>query len=251
MIQGLAEFLPVSSSGHLALAGRLFGLKEGALQFTVVLHLATLVSVFVVYRAEIIALIKKPFQKTTGLLVAGTIPVVIIALIAGDFIEELFSDGVLLGLGFFITGAFLLLSDKIKIPGDKKSFDKISYKDACLIGLFQGIAIAPGVSRSGSVITGALITGVERKPAADFSFLLSIPAILGGAVMVLKDFLSAGEVISISPAAFAAGFITAAVSGYFAVRIMLRAIVKYKLKYFSYYVFAVGIFSIVNHIVRS
>jgi len=242
LVQGFTEFIPVSSSGHLVLIGRFFGVREGSLTLSALLHLGTLLPVLVVFRNDIIALIKKPFQKATGLLVVGTLPAVAAALIFGDAIENLFADGSLLGLGFIVTGALLFYADFAS--GGKKKESEMTYADACVVGLLQAAAIAPGVSRSGAVVTGSLGRGMDRAAAARFSFMLSIPAIAGGAVFALKDvFTGSGEAaLPAGPAALAAGFVAAAVSGYFAVRLMLNVIQKSKLKYFSYYLFALGVF---------
>ena len=238
LIQGLTEFLPVSSSGHLILAEKFFGVTEGSMQFAAILHLGTLIPVFVAFRKEILALLKKPIQKTTGLLVIGTLPAVAAALLLGDAVDRLFSYGFMLGLGFFVTGALLLYADRAARKEKKK--DELGYVDACVVGLLQAVAIAPGISRSGSVLTGALARGVKRENAASFSFLLSIPAIAGGAVFALKDVIRGGAPLTEPPAIIAVGFITAAVSGYFAIRLTLGAIKKLKLKYFAYYVFVLG-----------
>lgn len=247
LIQGLTEFLPVSSSGHLALAQTMFGITEGAKSFTILLHVGTLVAVFLVYWPDIWELIKKPFQRTTYLLIAGTIPTVIIALLFGDLIDELFAGGKLLGFCFIITGLVLLYADH-KAPGRKK-VKNMSYFDALVVGTLQGIAICPAISRSGMTITGSLSRGLNRENAAKFSFLLSIPAILGGMVLELKDVFFAEapavtETIGVAP--MAVGFVVAAVSGYLAMRFMVDLIKKGKLRYFSYYVFALGALVLVD-----
>ena len=242
IIQGLAEFMPISSSGHLILVGQFFGLSEGSLLLNIVLHLGTLIPVCVVFRKDIIALIKNPFQKMTGLLIIGTLPAVIFALLFMDFIEGLFTSGHYLWICFYITGAFLLYADYKKTS--KKKETGITFTDAAVIGLMQGIALAPGISRSGSTVTGAISRNIDREAAAKFSFLLSIPVILGGAVMVFIDILSENAVL-VSQADIIplfAGFIAAAACGYFSIRVMLKIIVRCKLKYFAFYVIALGTF---------
>ncbi len=236
IIQGLAEFLPISSSGHLVLLQRIFGIDEGTLTFDVILHIGTLIPVFIVFKDEIIGLIKKPFQRLTLLLIVGTLPAVIAALFFGDIIEKLFEGGLFLAVGFFITGVFLLYADRA--GSTKKREEHMSVFDALIIGLMQALAICPAISRSGSTITGALLRNVERETAARFSFLLSIPAIAGALVLQIKKLVT-GEVTasSIDIIPTVVGFAAAAVCGYFAIRFMLKLIKDCKLKYFSYYVF--------------
>ncbi|MCL2873409.1 MAG: undecaprenyl-diphosphate phosphatase [Defluviitaleaceae bacterium] len=239
--QGLAEFLPISSSGHLVLLKNFFDIDEGALTFTVLLHIATLIPVFIVFWKDIVEILKNPFSRYTYLLIAGTIPAVIVALLLGDMIENLFQGGIFLAIGFFLTGIFLLYADTVGAKGGDKTTKTMSYIDALVIGIMQAVAIAPGISRSGSTITGALSRKLDRSSAARFSFLLSIPAILGGAVLELIG-IATGSVdighFELLPTIV--GFIAAMISGYFAIRVMLKLIKSCKLRYFSYYVFALG-----------
>ncbi|MCJ7855833.1 undecaprenyl-diphosphate phosphatase [Lachnospiraceae bacterium NSJ-143] len=249
LIQGLTEFLPVSSSGHLTLFQKIFGIEEATMSFDILLHVATLIAVFVCYWDDIWRLIKRPFQKTTYLLVAATIPTVIIALVFGDIIDNTFGDGKFIGFNFLITGFVLLYAD-FKSEGRKKIKD-MSYADALIVGTMQGIAICPAISRSGMTITGALSRDLNRSSAARFSFLLSIPAILGAMVLTIKDMVSDGgagfEAIGILPTAV--GFVVAAVSGFVAIKFMINIIKKGKLRYFSIYVFILGILLIFDQFV--
>jgi len=241
--QGLAEFLPISSSGHLVLLKDIFGIDEGALTFTILLHIATLIPVFVVFWKDIVALIKNPFSKFTYLLVAATVPAVIVALLLNDLIDGLFSGGIFLAIGFFLTGVFLMYADKAgeQVKEGGKTIDKMSYVDALVIGVMQAVAIAPGISRSGSTITGALSRKLDRTAAARFSFLLSIPAILGGAVLEIAGIVTGSvDIGHFELLPTAAGFLAAMVAGYFAIRFMLKLIKSCKLRYFSYYVFALS-----------
>lgn len=240
IIQGLAEFLPISSSGHLVLAQTFLGINEPVMTFDVLLHVGTLVPVCFVYRKDLWALIKQPFQKMTFLLALGTIPAVAAALLFNDLIDSLFKGGVFLAFGFFITGLFLLYADHVQ-DGAKKEKD-ITYVDALLIGVMQAIAIPPGISRSGSTITGSLARKLDRTTAAKFSFLLSIPAILGAVVLELIKILKGENVvgnIAVLPMVF--GFIAAMLTGYLAITFMIKLIQKSSLKVFSYYVFALGV----------
>lgn len=246
LIQGLTEFLPVSSSGHLTLFQGLFGMQEATGTFNIILHVATLIGVIVVYWQDIWSLIKRPFQRTTYLLIAGTIPTVIIALLFADLIDKTFAGGKFLGFNFIITGIVLLYADSRR-PG-KKKMKNMSLADAFIIGTMQGVAICPAISRSGMTIATSLSRSLDRENAARFSFLLSIPAILGAMTLAIKDIVtgdvSIGDSIGILPMVF--GFIAAAVSGYFAVRFMLSIIRKKKLRIFAVYVFALGAFLILD-----
>lgn len=240
LIQGLTEFLPVSSSGHLVLFQNLFGIEEATQAFSILLHVATLIAVFVYYWQDIWALIRRPFQRTTALLIAGTIPTVIIALLFNDTFDAIFGKGKFIGFNFLFTGLILLYADS-RHTGRKK-IKNMSIFDALVIGTMQGVAILPAVSRSGMTISTCLARGMDRDNAARFSFLLSIPAILGGMVLTIKDMIT-GEVVladAMGTAPIVCGFIVAAVSGYLAIRFMVDVIKKGKLKWFSVYVFILG-----------
>lgn len=246
LIQGLTEFLPVSSSGHLVLFQNIFGIEEATQTFDILLHLATLIGIFVVYWQDIWALMKKPFQRTTYLLIAGTIPTVIIALLFNDTFQGIFGEGKFIGFNFLITGLILLYADT-KSAGRKK-IKNMSIFDGVLVGIMQGIAILPAVSRSGMTISTSLARGLDRDSAARYSFLLSIPAVLGATVLAIKDMVTGeaaiGATVGVLP--MLVGFIVAAVSGYLAIRFMIDVIKKGKLRWFSYYVFALGAFLIAD-----
>lgn len=248
IVQGFAEFLPISSSGHLVLFQKLFGMQQEMFTFDVMLHIATLIPIFIVYKEELFALIKKPFQKTTYLLVIATIPAVVITLLFGDVIEVLFEGTVVLALCFIFTGVILIFSDKLS-KGNKKIED-VTYLDALLIGCMQGIAIPPGISRSGSTIFGALSRKLNRETAAKFSFLMSIPAIAGAATLQIKDILTGAistEHFELIP--YSLAFVSAAISGYISIRFMIALIQKCKLKYFSYYVFVLAFLILGDHFI--
>ena len=249
LIQGLTEFLPVSSSGHLVLFQNLFGIKEAGQAFSIILHVATLVAVFIYYWQDIWALIRRPFQRTTALLIAGTLPTVVIALLFNDTFNEIFGAGKFIGFNFLFTGCILLFADT-RIAGRKK-VKNISIFDAIVVGTMQGVAILPAVSRSGMTISACLARGMTREDAARFSFLLSIPAILGGMVLTIKDIVT-GEVVladAMGTAPMVCGFIAAAVSGYLAIRFMVDVIKKGKLRWFSVYVFILGTVLILDQFV--
>ena len=262
LIQGVSEFLPISSSGHLSIAGQLMGMDPEAsnlLSFNILLHVATLAAVFIVFWNDIWEMIKAFFgmlgdlfsgkglrlkeftyRRLIIMLIAGTIPAVFAALFLGDIIEnpELWQIGIFL----IITAILLFLSEKL--AGGNISLEEMSVKRAFCVGCFQGLGTLPGISRSGSTIVGGLFSRLEKGTAVRFSFLLSIPAILGALVLDLKDMVGAtAQTLSFMPVAV--GMITAAISGYFSIRFLLRLVEKSKLSYFSYYCIAAGIFAII------
>ena len=210
LVQGLCEFLPVSSSGHLLLLSKMVGIAgDDAMFFTVMLHLATLVAVLIVYWDMVWKLARHPVNKTVGLLLLALIPTVLLALLFkkiepfATFYENA-ENGQYLGFCFLITTALLLISDRIRIPVKKQhKLKDMTVRDALIVGGMQGVGVLPGVSRSGSTISGALFAGLTRKAAADFSFLLSIPSIVGGAVLEIPDALKEFS----SDAAGAAGMV--------------------------------------------
>lgn len=237
MIQGLTEFLPISSTGHLYLGRNLFGLQEAGLMLDTMLHLGTLLAVFVFYKEELLNIIKNPFSKLTYLLIVGTIPAVVIGLLFKDFFDEISKTGVTIGWEFLITGFFLWFADSIK--NGYKKMDQISYKDAFIIGTFQAAAIFPAVSRSGLTIVAALWRKLDRETAAYFSFLLSTPAIAGAVVLQSADLFSGqGEEITLS--ALLVGVVSSALFGYVAVRWMVNYLKKHSLKPFAVYVWILG-----------
>jgi undecaprenyl-diphosphatase len=249
LIQGLTEFLPISSSGHLVLFQKLFCLKQGVLTFDVAVHFATLLAVMWVFRADVIAIIRKPLSKLTLLVVVGTIPAGVIGVLFKNKIEKIFESGTTLGLEFIFTGLVLWYAESIR--SKNKGLEKTGYGDAALMGTAQAIAILPAVSRSGLTLAAALMRGLNREFALKLSFLISIPAILGATVFDLKDVIKpeAGTVsIDIWPVLI--GMVVAAVSGYLSIKFMLKVFSKASLKIFSYYVFILGILIVIEQIVR-
>lgn len=235
LVQGLCEFLPVSSSGHLVLMQNIFGLSEGAFFFDTMLHVGTLIAVFIVFWEQIWQMIRHPFQRKVGMLLLSTAVTTAMAFLLRDFIEESFG-GSLLGVGFLATAVLLLLSEGVRVR--RKRISDMGTGNALLVGLVQGVAILPGISRSGSTIAGGLFVGLERKEAADFSFLLSIPAALGAVVMQVPDVIASPVAIDWLPVLV--GMAVAAVSGYFAIKVMLKLVAKGKLRGFAYYVAVLG-----------
>ncbi|MCX7655043.1 MAG: undecaprenyl-diphosphate phosphatase [Treponemataceae bacterium] len=275
IVQGLTEFLPISSSGHLVLFQKLLGLKEVPLFFDTLLHCGTLLAVFIALWDDIWPLIQRPFQKTTYLIIVATLPTVFIALFFKDPIEKAFSTGAWLGWGFLLTTIFLLAGEVLSrrvtpqniSPGievspkpDKRwssqssntaprsilpqntqgpitSAAQMSYSRALFVGLMQGIAIFPAISRSGSTIAGGLTVGCERSYAGRFSFLMAIPAILGALVFQLKDIKQEGPRVleAVSVPSLVVGTVTAAITGFLAIKLLLKILQKRRLWGFAWY----------------
>ena len=253
LVQGICEFLPVSSSGHLLLVSTLsknaIGEDYFGSFFTVMLHVATLIAVLIVYREQVLSILKKPFQKLTLYLIIATLPTVAAALILKkwDALDKWLDEGNLLGVCFLLTAIFLTVSELIsRKRKPTKSLETMRWTDALAIGGMQAIGIMKGVSRSGSTIAGALTCRLDRKSAADFSFLLSIPAIIGGMVLeiykVVKDPQAFAGVLTLKYwGVLLLAMLVAAISGYFAVRFMVRLITKKGLLGFAIYTGVLGI----------
>lgn len=239
IVQGLTEFLPISSSGHLLLGRKLLGLSDAGLLLDTMLHLGTLIAVVVVFWKDIVYMIQNPFSKLSLLIVTGTIPTIIIGFTFMDFFEEIALSGLTVGWGFLITGTLLWVADNMKAKGTK-DISEISFKDALIVGTLQGAAIFPAVSRSGSTIAGALFRGINRQSAARFSFLLSLPAIIG-AVILQGAKLAGGQIESTGFVPLIFGTLAAALSGYVAVKWMLAILQRGSLKIFSFYVWFLGV----------
>ncbi len=249
LIQGLTEFLPVSSSGHLELAKYLLGSEQipnEGLFFTVLVHFATALATIVVFRAEILRIIKGLFsakgkeeQIFSVKIILSMIPAALIGVFFEDEIESLFTSQIgLVGFMLLITGLLLLFSDR-----KKETNRNLNYFDSIWIGLAQAIAILPGISRSGSTLATSILLGVKRTEAINFSFLMVVPLILA---KIAKDMLDGSFwASSFDVAVLATGFIAAFVSGYFACRWMIILVSKARLKYFAYYCFLVGLIGIV------
>jgi undecaprenyl-diphosphatase len=248
VIQGLTEFLPVSSSGHLELAKVILGdnsLPEESLAFTVVLHFATALSTLVIFRKEVIEIFKGLFQFKWNeqtlfslKIIASMIPAVIVGLLFEEQLESFFGGKILLvGAMLLVTAILLLLADRAK-----RTDRKVSFANAVIIGVSQAIAMLPGISRSGATISTSVLLGVDRTKAARFSFLMVVPLIIG---KVAKDLIG-GEInfSSTEIAPLAAGFIAAFVSGLLACTWMISLVKKSKLSYFAIYCAIVGVAAI-------
>lgn len=271
IIQGLTEFLPVSSSGHLAIGNALFNLEtEGGVLFEVVLHLGTLVAIFIAFWSEIWVLIKsglrilKNFwdfishhlvkqtnkdktppkiiedehQRFVMLIIVATIPTVIVALVLEKLILHAFTSLVFPAVGLLITATLLLLTTKMR-SGTLTETD-VSFKKAMFVGLVQGFATFPGISRAGSTIVAGLFTGMSKDFIVKFSFIMSIPAILGATLLQLLRFESTQPINEII-INYGAGMIAAALVGYICIKVLLDIVRKGKIHYFAYYCYTVGI----------
>ncbi len=257
LVQGLAEFLPISSSGHLALLQQWFGIDENkVLLFAVLLHVGTLVSVFIVYWKDIWELIvelcltikdlctgkglrleERPVRKLGVMIIVATIPTAIIGILFSDLFDKLYTSVLPIGIGLVITGFLLVMAERTGTSN--RGIEKMNFRNALFIGTVQGIAICPGISRSGSTLFGSLICNLDRKFAVKFVFLISIPSILGSAIMETPDAIAAGmEMSQLGP--IIVGMAVAAVSGLIAIKTMIKIVSDKKLSYFSYYVWALG-----------
>ncbi len=240
-VQGLTEFLPVSSSGHLALLHRILGADFGGntLFFDIMLHVGTLAAVVAVFWRDILDLFKKPF-KTLLILIVATIPAGVAGLLLNDWIDGVTNGPygvIVLSCCFALTAVLLLLTENYSKK--RQAAQPFGWKHGICMGVMQAFALFPGLSRSGSTIAAGVLSGGERKSVAHFSFLMSIPVILGSALVSSIDVVKDPTLVtSIGASGFvgiAVGVVFAAVSGFFAVKFMLRIIEKANYKWFSLY----------------
>ncbi|QUH31836.1 undecaprenyl-diphosphate phosphatase [Vallitalea guaymasensis] len=279
IVQGVTEFLPISSSGHLAISRHILGLQLDNILFEVLLHIGTLVAIIAVYYKDVIDLIvsglgligrlfkyiiisignliyknnKKVPQiidndkkKFVMLIIVASIPTAIIGLILEEKIIESFDILLVPGICLIITG-FLLYST-IKLKSGTKKEGKTSYKDAIIIGTFQGFAGLPGISRSGSTIVASLLRGLNKEFAVKFSFLMSLPAVIGAMILQIKD-LEWDTLSTIITAPYVVGMAVSAFVGYICIKFLIKLIKQNKLHYFAYYCFVIGIIIIISHFV--
>lgn len=246
LVQGLAEFLPISSSGHLILARAVMGISDETaatgvyIMLDVLLHAGTLLAVLVVFWKDWWAILKNPFKsKTLLLLFIASLPALLAVVLLGDIIDSFFT-GWFLGVSFLITAVFMLIAEKASQRAAKWA-EHPEGKHAVVMGLMQAIALLPGVSRSGSTLMGGVSSGLNRKSAAKFSFMMSAPAILGSLVFEGKDAIEQGYLQQLALVPTIVGVIVAAVSGYLAIRFMLRLINKVSLNWFALYVALLGL----------
>lgn len=278
IVQGITEFLPVSSSGHLAILQNIFRIEtNGSMLFDIMLHLGTLVAVFIVYHKDIWKMIVEAllmvgdifsnfrifclnkihktslkykhvvhnnYRKFVLLILVSTVPTGVIGVLGKDLITAASETLLIPGICLLITGVLLLIAD---LTRDGRKIPKnVTYKEGLIIGTAQGFATLPGLSRSGTTITACILCGLDRKFAVKYSFILSIPAILGAAVLEIKDVIA--EPIEMGQIGiYAVGMVFSGLVGYVCIKTMLLVVRNKKFKYFSVYCFVVGIVAIVGH----
>ncbi|MDD2619092.1 MAG: undecaprenyl-diphosphatase UppP [Syntrophomonadaceae bacterium] len=246
-VQGLAEFLPVSSSGHLVIFQHIFGIEEGPITFDVLVHMGTLIAVFIAFRDDILNILKHPFDRLTWLIIVGCIPAGIAGYLLAPVFEKAFESLLVVGIGLIITGLLLKVSEYLANQHfGLKTEEETTYKDVIFIGIMQAIAIIPGISRSGSTIAAGLVSGLDREFAARYSFLLSIPVILGAGVLQLKDLFVSG-IPSENILPYIIGPVTAALFGYFAITVVMKMVRRGNLSVFSYYCWTVGSLTLLSY----
>ena len=267
VVQGLAEFLPISSSGHLSVFQNFFGMTQDAsetLFFDVLLHLGTLAAVFVAYWPEVKALVlegltmvglrklprgQKPDRLSRRMIffiVLATLPLVVVLPIK-DYVDGLYSNTIFIGCAFLMTGTLLFLSDRM--TRGNKDLRSATLVDVLLVGCAQAIAVVPGLSRSGSTVAAGLTRGFSREFAVKFSFLLSIPAVLGANVLSLIDAIQIGVDWSLMPM-YLAGVATAAVSGYLAIRLLKFITQRGNFGAFCYYCWGAGLVTLILSLIK-
>lgn len=259
LVQGLTEFLPVSSSAHLIFAQQFLGVTEPSLAFDVLLHLGTLVAVVGYFFKDIVRMIIAFFKSLTDIVkgrfkseikrdsykklawftILATIPVGIAGIVFDDLVESLFAGITLPAFFLLITGCLLFASQRMNTG--KINIDEINWKEALILGCGQACALLPGLSRSGTTIATGLLLDLDKEFAAKFSFILSIPAILGATVIQLKDV----SITNVELTAWIAGFAIAAISGYLAIKFLLKLIKERSLDVFAYYCWIIGIIILV------
>ncbi len=250
VVQGLTEFFPVSSSGHLVFFQSLFGLKDPPIFFDVLLHLGTLLAVVVFFRDDILKILEAVKEGLTGKkesssgrklliwIIVSSIPTGIMGFLFKDWFESIFASPKLVGGMLLVTGMVLWLTRLVR--GKERGLGKMNWKDALLIGIGQGVAIIPGISRSGATISTGLFCGLDRELSGKFSFLLSIPAILGATVLEFRKIESPSEIV-VSLLGTGIAFCV----GLLALRLLMPVIRQGRLFRFAYYCWAVGLVMII------
>lgn len=240
IVQGATEFLPVSSSGHLVMSQELLGITVPGILFEVAVHLATLLSILLVYRERVASLVagclrrERAALEYAGLLVLATIPAAVLGVFFEDAVSAAFDDPAVVGIAFLVTGGLLWSTRSVSAPPPDAG---PTVRTALLMGVAQAFALIPGISRSGSTVVAGLWGGVSGREAAAFSFLMAVPAILGAAVLKIPEAQDAG----LSTAALLGGSVAAAVTGVLAIRSFVALLRKQAFHRFAYYLWPVGI----------
>ena len=247
LIQGLTEFLPISSSGHLMIFESLLGLESNNMFYNILLHVATLLAVVIVFWKDIVDILKHPFGEKMRFIVIATIPTVVLALVINHFFDDN-ALKVFVGFGFLISSFVIALTSILQKKAIKALPKPMTKTKAFFVGLVQGLAVFPGISRSGSTICAGLIQGVDREESASFSFLVSIPVILGGMIFEIASGVKHGfgDVDWLS---CVVGFIVAFVVAIFTIKLMMKIVKKGNWWYFSIYLFALSVIVILNQFV--
>jgi undecaprenyl-diphosphatase len=259
VLQGITEFLPISSSGHLVLGESLLGLDVEALKsFDVIVHLGTFTAIIIYFWKDIVGLFKglfsyigfakksssnKEYQNMIGYILIGTVPALLVGLFLENAIDFLFRNTLYVGLWMIIVGEIFILAE-----GWLKKYKKektLHWKKAVFIGIAQSAALIPGVSRSGSTIAAGLFQGMSREKAARFSFLLAMPVIFGAGLLTGIRQFKTGAGLNVDFFPLLIGFIASAVAGFIAVSFLMRFLKKHSLNIFAYYLFAVGTVSVI------
>lgn len=252
LIQGISEFLPISSSGHLTLFQYFFNFEDpdANLLTTVALHFGTLLAVVYYFRSDLL-----PYATVAGwkdqarrriamLVVVGSIPTAIIGLGFKKQFEALFANPTAVCIALFATGVLLLVSEKLKQKENRQSLESIPVWKSLAVGFVQGIAITPGISRSGSTIATSLLLGIKSEDAAKFSFLLMIPAVGGATLLKGKELIETGCPEAISISGLVVGTLVSIITGFLALKLLVYMIKKQKLSYFAYYLFCISTISL-------
>ncbi|TDY50708.1 undecaprenyl-diphosphatase [Alicyclobacillus sacchari] len=249
IVQGITEFLPISSSGHIVLFEKLMHVQvEQDTLFILLLHIGTLAAVAYAMRKEVIWLWKHPRSRVTWMVLVALLPTAVIGALCEEWFDNLFESGVTIGLEFVVTGIILWWIDSIQ--AGPKTESSMSLADSLWIGTLQGIAILPALSRSGLTIAGGLWRGMDRMAATRFSFLLSIPAILGGTLVKLDDIVEApAQALNLPWGEMLLGALAAAVAGYFSVRWTTWLVARCKMRVFAVYTFAIAAFILYDQLV--
>ena len=247
LVQGIAEFLPISSSGHLVIADALLHQFSGAAvpkesaTMGIALHFGTLLSILVVFRDDLIRILSD--RRTMLMIIVATIPVGIVGMLLKKYVDAAFQNPLIVGFALLVTATFLLVGRRLQ--NNNSQLSSVNFGAAIAIGLFQAVAIVPGISRSGSTIAAGMACGLKREDAARFSFLIAIPAIGGASVMQLKDILTGEEAFTGSPMALAFGSLIAFAVGVMALRWLLKLVVADRIHWFATYCLIVGSLTII------
>ncbi len=252
LLQGLGEFLPISSSGHLLLGRMVLGLtideSPAYKMLDILLHVGTLIPVIIVFWKDWWEMLKNPFKSRTLLLLfIASMPTLVFKVIFDDFIDSC-DTGWFLGVSFLMTAVFLLVAEYVSSKKAHKT-EKVGFFHAIVMGCMQGIALLPGVSRSGSTLAGGLLSGLDRKSGAKFAFMMSAPAIAGALLLEGKDAIENGWISDLAVVPTIVGVIVAGVTGYISIRFMLKLMTKVSLNWFALYVAILGVVFLVLQLI--